>query len=169
MQTRNDEEARTKVWDLIKDIKIAQFVTQDDMNRLHSRPMSAVGREGNVLWFMTKDDSGKVVEIGKHPQVLLTYSEPDKQNYVSIRGTAFILHDRPKIEELWTEFARVWFPQGPQDPDIVLIRVEAEAAEYWDSPSSSFVYAYGYIKARLTGKPPANLGDIAHVELKNAG
>lgn len=166
MQNRTDSEARDKVWALIKDIKIAQFVTQDNMNRLHSRPMSAVGREDNVLWFMTRDDSGKVTEIEHHPQVLLSYSEPDNQNYVSIRGTAQVIRDRAKIESLWTEFARVWFPQGPADPSITLIRVEAEAAEYWDSPSSSFVYAVGYLKARLTGKTPTQLGEVAHVEMK---
>lgn len=169
MQTRNDSDAREKVWDLIKDIKVAQLVTADEEGQFHSRPMSAVAREGDTLWFMTRNDSGKVSEIQNNQQVLLSYSEPDKQNYVSISGAASIIDDRAKISRLWTEFARVWFPKGPADPTIALIKVEAQAAEYWDSPSSAFVYAYGYAKARLTGKTPKNMGEVAHVDMNHAG
>lgn len=52
----------------------------------------------------------------------------------------------------------MWFPDGPDDSAIALIEVRVETAEYWDSPSSAMVYAYGYAKARLTGTPP-DLGE----------
>jgi len=167
MQTRNDAETRDKIWEMIKDIRIAQLITQDDLGRLHARPMAAIKREGDILWFMTRDDSGKIAEIRKHPQVLLSYSEPKDQQYVSVRGPATIFDSREKIEELWSEAARVWFPKGPSDPAITLIRIEAESAEYWDAPSSAFVYAYGYVKARLTGEAPHNIAETGHVDLKN--
>lgn len=164
MQTRDDNAAREKVWELIKDIKIALMVTQSDKG-MQARPMAAMKREGETLWFMTRADSGKVAEIQQQPEVLLAYSEPEKQNYVSIHGVASVEQDRAKIKDLWSEAARVWFPQGPDDPTITLLRVEATAAEYWDSPSSAFVYAYGYLKARLTGEPPKHMGDMAHVKM----
>ena len=53
----------------------------------------------------------------------------------------------------------MWFPKGPDDPAICLIRVGVESAEYWDAPAASWVYAYGYVKARLTGEPPHNVGE----------
>jgi general stress protein 26 len=165
METRDDMQSRAKVWDMVKDIRIALMVTQDGSGMLHARPMSAVKREGEHLWFMTRGDSHKITEIKQHSHVLLSYSEPKDQNYVSINGNAEIVNDRAKIKELWSEFLRTWFPKGPDDPAIALIRVDAEAAEYWDSPSSAFVYAYGYVKARLTGKIPEELGDVAHVNL----
>src|SRR3546814_4736602 len=48
----------------------------------------------------------------------------------------------------------LWFPKGLDDPDLALLRVAVEKAEYWDSPSAAMTYLYGYAKSRLTGRPP---------------
>ena len=45
-----------------------------------------------------------------------------------------------------------------------LIRVEAESAEYWDTPTSAVVYAFGYLKALATGKP-SHAGEVGTVAL----
>jgi hypothetical protein len=55
-----------------------------------------------------------------------------------------------------------WFPQGPDDPEVALLKVSVDQAEYWDSPSSTMVYAYGYVKAKLTGQSP-DPGDNAKI------
>lgn len=158
--TTTDNEARQKVWDLIKEIKFALLVTQDEYGNLHARPMAAQQQhfEG-VLWFFTWEDSPKVKEIARNPKVLISYAEPAKQEYVSVRGTAAVLRDQEKINELWHEALRTWFPKGPTDSKITLIRVAVENAEYWDSSSSMFVHLYGYIKARLTGEPATDMGE----------
>lgn len=162
---KTDREMREKVWDMIRDIKTAMLVTQSHDGRLCSRPMRAIQTDYNgELWFFTRADSSKVQEIQSNENVLLVYSEPDDQSYVNINGTADISHDRNRIKELWAEPMRTWFPQGPEDPQIALIRVIPDSAEYWDSPSSAFVYAYGYIKARLTGQAP-NPGDTGAVKM----
>lgn len=164
MEIRNDAEAREKVWDMIKDIKVALMTTQGVNGKLHARPMVARKEEGenNDLWFFTRNDSRKIQEIMAHPRVMLNYADPDEQNYVAISGMADVIDDRAKIKELWSEPMRTWFPKGPDDDTLTLIRVQAEEAEYWDSPSSTLVYAYGYVKARLTGEMP-NPGESAHV------
>ncbi len=168
MQQRSDAGARQKVWSLIKDIKVAQLVTYGESNRLHARPMAAVQQEKpDDLWFFTRFDSPKIAEIAHNPSVLLSYSEPADQNYVSISGTASVSQDRAKIHELWSEWMRTWFPKGKDDPAIALIRVEIESAEYWDSPSSAMVYAYGYVKARLTGEMP-DAGENAKVDFAHS-
>ena len=159
----SEQESREKVWAMIKDIRVATFVTQtasmpgqDGGNLLRARPMVAVERSGdaNELWFFTPAGSGKVQEIETHSQVCLSYADPSNENYVSISGTADISHDRALIKKYWSEPMRTWFPKGAEDPSLALIRVVPEAAEYWDSPSSTLVYAYGYLKARLTGETP---------------
>lgn len=156
-------EAQTKVWELIKDISIAMFVTQGDDGKLSARPMSAVNTEfSGALWFMTAGDSAKLEEVRASRNVLVAYAEPKDQNYVSARGRAEIVRDKAKIKEFWSEAARVWFPKGPDESDIALIRVDVESAEYWDAPSATMVYAYGYVKARLTGEPP-DLGETKKV------
>lgn len=155
-QSHTDAEGREKIRQLIKDMHIALLVTHDG-ERLHARPMGAIGATlksenwDGTLWFFTRADSPKIHEIERDHNILLSYSDPSKQNYVSLSGTAHIVRDADKIKELWSEPMRTWFPQGPDDPNIALIHVHTEAGEYWDSPNGLFVYAYGYLKARLTG------------------
>ena len=62
-----------------------------------------------------------------------------------------MVRDRKKVDELWTDALRVWFPKGPGDRSITLIKVSVSAAEYWDAPSSRMILAYSRAKAILTG------------------
>ncbi len=152
-------EDQNKVWELIKAVGTALMVTSTDQG-LRGRPMVAVNKTfSGELWFASRDDTPKLGEIASDSHVLLAYSEPKSQNYVSVAGTAHIVHDSAKVKELWGESLRVWFPKGPDDPSIALICVKVDSAEYWDSPSSKWLHAYGYAKARLTGEPPHDVGD----------
>jgi len=161
-----DKEGRDKVFDLIRDIKIAQLITQAGDGQLCARPMSAakIDDSDDSLWFFTALDSAKVAEIEYNPHVLLSYSEPNDQNYVSISGIAEVVNDREKIKELWAEPVRIWFPDGPDDQNLALIRIAPYSAEYWDAPARSFVYAFGYVRQRLTGQAP-DVGDHGKVKL----
>lgn len=151
---------RQKVWDLIKDIRVALLVTTGSGGRLHGRPMAAMNKDfDGALWFASRESTPKLDEIAANGHVLLAYSEPKSQDYVSVSGNATVVRDPGKVKELWSEPARVWFPKGPEDPDIALIRVEVESAEYWDAPSSAWVFAMGYAKARLTGEAPRDVGE----------
>ena len=152
VETRSDAEAKRKVWEMIKDVEIAMMVTEGEDGHLRGRPMRAVNKEfDGVLWFFASAGSAVVHEAGK---VLLAYSDPSSQNYVSVAGKAEVVKDAAKQKQLWSEPLRVWFPGGAEDPKIALIRVECEGAEYWDAPSSTLVHAYGYLKAVTTGEPP---------------
>ena len=155
MQESSSNEDRQKVWELIKDIKIAMMVTQNASHEMSARPMAAAQTEfDGKLWFLSRDDTPKLGEIESERNVLLAYSHPSKQDYVSIAGKARVVHDRAKIKELWSEPMRTWFPKGADDPDIAAIVVDVDSAEYWDAPSSTLVYIYGYAKAALTGESP---------------
>ena len=91
-------------------------------------------------------------EVGKEHQINLSYSEPDDQLYVSISGRANLVRDKAKAEALWQPALKAWFPKGVEDPDLALLKVEVEKAEYWDTPSSAMVHLFGYVKATLTGQ-----------------
>ena len=65
---------------------------------------------------------------------------------------ARITKDRAKAEELWNTFLLAWFPKGLDDPNLALLEVDVEKAEYWDSPSSKVVQLIGFAKALATGK-----------------
>jgi general stress protein 26 len=155
-ETRTDQAARNKVWEMIRDVQVAMMVTLDENGRMRGRPMRAVATKdfSGTLWFFTSQPSPKTEEIQHDQRVLLAYADPGSQNYVAVSGTAQVVRDPQKQKEMWSEPLRTWFPAGAEDPKAALLRVEVEGAEFWDSPSSTFVHAYGYVKARLTGEPP---------------
>ncbi|RLQ88046.1 pyridoxamine 5'-phosphate oxidase family protein [Notoacmeibacter ruber] len=165
MDTVSDAEHRKKVVELVKQARSCMFGTYTREGLHHSRPMAAVSHEyGDELWFFTSAESRKIGEIEADPRVTLHYSDDDNKNWVSAVGRASIHNDRQKIEELWSEPVRTWFPDGTDDPRLRLIRVELETAEYWDSPSSAIVYGFGYLKAAVTGKQPSS-GDNKQVKM----
>jgi general stress protein 26 len=164
MNTRTDDDARSKVWEMIKDIKVAMMVTHADGEDMRARPMVAQqDKFEGELWFATSLHSGKTEQLGHNGEVLLTYADISSSSYVAVSGRAEIVSDRAKVKELWSETLRIWFPAGPEDPNLGLIKVTVEGAEYWDSSSSSMKFAYGYAKARLTGEAP-RLGENEKVD-----
>ncbi|UDL93247.1 pyridoxamine 5'-phosphate oxidase family protein [Lichenihabitans sp. PAMC28606] len=165
MQEKTDQAAQQKVLELIKDIDYALLGTRTEGGGpMHARPMACRAAEfDGDIWFFTKADSRKVRELKADPETLLCFADSKGQNYVSMTGHAAIVSDRTKVKELWTEIYRAWFPNGPEDPNIVLLKVSVDHAEYWDTPSSLMVHAYGYLKAVTTGKP-AKPGDVGTVD-----
>lgn len=159
------DEAVKKLGELIKGIDIGMLTTREEDGTLRSRPMSVqdVEFDGN-LWYLTKADSGKVHEIEINPQVCVSFSQPSKQNYVSVSGRAELVRDRAKIDEYWQPIYEAFFPEGKDDPDLALIKVHVEQAEYWDSPSSPVVFIVGFLKAKLTSQE-AELGENKKLEL----
>ena len=119
-----------------------------------------------TLWFFTKIDSLKVHEIEDEQTVSLAYADTSSQRYISVQGVATVSRDKAKMKELWTPTLKAWFPEGLEDPEIALIKVEAESAEIWDSPPSKVVRLVGLAKAMMTGKPYDNAGDHRQMDLK---
>lgn len=155
-----------KLGELIKDIRVAMLTTADTEGRLHSRPMSNQDHEfDGTLWFFTGANSGKVHELARDSHVNLSYANPDDQKYVSVSGRASISRDKAKMKELWSPIHKAWFPDGLDDPNLALLRVEVDSAEYWDAPASSVVQLYGFAKAILTGKAYGEEG-VEHEKVK---
>lgn len=143
-----------KFRELIKDIDLCMLTTVDENNDLHSRPMSLnsdVDEQGN-LWFFTSSNSHKASEIERTPNVNVSFIDTRQQHYVSVSGTAELVHDRQKIKELWKPVLKAWFPDGPDQPDVALLKVRMTKAEYWDGPSSTIAQAVSFVSAILTGK-----------------
>ena len=150
-----DQDQKTKLWELIKSTKFAMLTTEDG-EHLRSRPMAASQSSfDGTLWFFTKASSHKVDEVRADHKVGVSYADPASQNYVSMSGRATLVQDKAAIDAHWSELLTTWFPNGKDDPDVALLRIDIAQAEYWDAPNSTMVHAYGYLKAKLTGTPPA--------------
>ncbi|WP_234735194.1 pyridoxamine 5'-phosphate oxidase family protein [Tellurirhabdus bombi] len=152
MSTQQQNPGMEKVKELIESIRIGMLTTQNEQGHLVSRPMAVmnIDAQGN-LWFLTKKDSAKTDEIQQDYHVNVAFSHPDKASYVSVAGTATEIHDRAKIEELWSPMAKPWFPDGKEDPSLLALKVHTATAEYWDSTSSRMVRLFEMARAAITG------------------
>jgi general stress protein 26 len=150
MTARDDTKA---IWDAIESQRIA-MLTVEEGGRLISRPMASLARPSEgCIYFVTRLDA-KVGEIGGSAPVNLAYSDPHKNIYVSLTGTARTSQDRGKLRELWSMWSEAWLPEGPDGADVALVTVEPEEGKLWDSTSSNLVYAAKVLKANVTQSPP---------------
>lgn len=123
---------------LLADIDSGMLTTVDDDGSLHSRPMSKSGTLDSepTLWFFTYRSSHKVFEIEHNQQVNVSFSSYDQQRYISVSGTAELVKDPDKMQELWQPKLQTWFSQGLDDPDLALLKVNIHKVDYWDHQSS---------------------------------
>jgi general stress protein 26 len=161
------EDATQKLAELIKDIRVAMLTTAAEDGALHSRPMATLEREfDGTLWFFTDAESGKVYEVRADQHVNLAYSSPRSNSFVSVAGRALVTRDQAKIKELWSPAMKAWFPEGEDDPNIALLCVQVESAQYWDTPDSKAVHLIGFVKATVQGQR-YQPGDNEKVEFSN--
>ena len=122
----------------IEGIYIATMTTLTPEGKLHGRPMATqqVEFDGD-LWFYSYKDSAKDKEIQSNPQVQLGYNQSEKQTWVAITGKAELVEDDAKKKELWYDELKQYFPNGPEDENVVLIKVTPDEAEIWSSSNTS--------------------------------
>ena len=159
------EDLYADVWKRIKDIRYAMLTTLDDDGSLTARPMTTPQKEfSGSLWMFTSRSSPPAMAVSTSPTVGLQYTDHGSDTYVSLSGDASLEHDRARMEALWSPMVKAWFPQGLDDPDLVMIRVDVYKAEYWDVKESKPVQLFKMAKAAITGTPPT-LGEHKTVEM----
>ena len=154
METKEQRNSQVeKVRDLIDDIKIGMMTTVDEDGNLVSRPMATMQvDEDGSLWFFTKKNTPKTDQITHNEhKVNIAFADVADASYVSVSGHAEEVYDRAKIDELWSPIAKPWFPDGKDDPSLILLKVYPDMAEYWDSTSSRMVRLFEMARAILTG------------------
>jgi len=136
---------------LLDGMRTCMLITFSAAGEPHSRPMYVYRPKGDDdLWFMTEASAAKLIDLAKNPNVLIDFSNEASNRYVSIRGIATPFRNPTKARELWNVHTEAWFPNGPEDPDLVLLRVSPQSAEYWDGPSR-LSYTLSLAKAIVTG------------------
>ena len=121
---------------LVRQMKVGMLTTIEPDGSLRSRPLETVevDPEGR-LWFFTQAHSPKSAraQAGDH-QVALSYADPRDEDFASISGTARVVRDEDKMRGLWSRDLERWFPSGLDEPDLALLEVRIDKAEYWDEP-----------------------------------
>ncbi|ULH16276.1 pyridoxamine 5'-phosphate oxidase family protein [Deinococcus sp. KNUC1210] len=164
-QSLSHDESMQEIGKIIKGVKFAMVTTQNTEGHLHARPLTTQEADfSGEIWFIGSKDSGSVADIKAHDRVNVSYSDTDKGQYVSVSGVAELVEDRAKLEELWSDFYKAYFPQGIEDPNIQLIKVDASGAEFWegDGKIKSFFHM---ARAAVTGKTADHQGKNETVKL----
>src|SRR5882757_2142604 len=160
----NDNTTRDidRVWELMKKIGFAMLVTRDG-DKLRARPMSAyLERENNAVYFLTDARRHKDDEIARNPNINLSFADAGSQKYVSVSGTAVVSNDRARIKELFSTPAKAWWDSA-DDPNIRVLKISPEDAEFWDSPGTVISYVK-MAAAAVTGTRP-DIGDNRKVAI----
>jgi general stress protein 26 len=149
------QDDNAKVYALIEDFDTAMLITQGDDGTPHARPMAVASVEPNCnVWFFTGRSSAKVQEIRNDQRVLLVFQD-EHSRYITLAGRAELVVDRAKAQQLWNPHYQAWFPGGPDDPDLLLIYVHADEAEYWDNSGAKGVrYLFETARAVMRGTRP---------------
>ena len=152
-----------KVAGIIRRIRSALLTTVDDQGNFHTRPMQTLRVENDLtLWFFTDFRSAKAHELGRDVRVALGYAQPTAGTFVSLSGTGTLLRHPQKAAELWTLEQRAYFPEGPGDERLALLKVRVESAEYWIAPGRT-THLLAALKAAVTRIPARVVGENARV------
>jgi general stress protein 26 len=153
-----------KLGQLIREIGIALLTTLDRDGRFHTRPVQTLQVEDDqALWFFTDWTSPKVNELHHDMRVSVGYADPTRKVYAAVSGSGNLIRDSEKAKQLWSIEQRAYYPDGPEDQRLALLRVQIERAEYWIAPGLTS-YLVAAATAAVTGKPAGIIGENQRVK-----
>ncbi len=153
-----------KLGDMIDDIEVAMMTTHAADGSLVSRPLQTLKIDANgEIIFFTAAKSHKVEELTDDAEVNLAYAHPGDQRYVSVRGRARLDRDEDTINELWSPAQKIFFPEGKDDPDLMVLRVRVRDANYWEAAGNFIARAFDFARGMLDDDP-SDLGKQGHLE-----
>jgi general stress protein 26 len=153
-----------KLVELLRGFDTAMLVTHTPDDQIASRPMAIAEIQDNgEMWFVTDQNSGKMVDLSNDRHVGVALQKNNQ--FVSMSGKAQVSSDRNKIQQLWQESWRVWFPKGKDDSSLCLLHVLPTRAEYWDNSGTAGIkYLFKAGKAYLQGERP-NLDETENASI----
>jgi general stress protein 26 len=153
VQHLDHRKANEKIKEIAEDVDICLFTTNLTEIPLSTRPMSTQKvEEDGTMWFFSEKDSEKNLHIKKDSRVQLFYASRNSSEFLSIYGKASIIKDDNKARELWSPMVKTWFQEGPEDPNLTLIKVIPEDGYYWDTKDGKVVSMLKIAAGAITGR-----------------
>ena len=133
------------VRNLIERVRVAMLTTVDPSGVPHCQPLLTLEPDDDGrLWFLLLANARDVDRMNRqYRRVGIAYADPNKQDYASLSGSGTVVHDRERMRDHWNAWVELWFPLGIDDPDVALLRVEVEQAEYWEAPGAAARQVHG--------------------------
>lgn len=162
------ESSFEQLQEMIKDIRFAMFVTHAEGGQLHAWPMTTQQAkmssehevyEHDKLWFFMARSSKVVHNLVVNPHVNISYSNPRADTYVSVSGMASVVDSMNQKERFWNTLVEAWYEEGITDPDVALVCVQIDSAEYWSVREGKLAQAGKMLKATLMGEQLSEIGE----------
>lgn len=144
-------QAIARLNDLLRGMDTAILTTIRPDGSLHSCPMASQGAsDDGAFWFISSSKSEKVEAVRTIQRVSLCFANHVGNHYVSVSGFCELVRDSETAQQLWNPNYKSWFPGGLEDPDLVLMKIVVQQAEYWDPAQSRMVSLKGFDPAAIT-------------------
>jgi len=125
------QELEKKFWKTLKSDRTL-MLGLDGVEDGHSRPMTAmVEGEAGPIWFFVGKPNAVVDHLSESRRAIAAFSAKDHELFASVHGNLVVDTDRAVIDRLWNPFIAAWFEGGKDDPNLVLLRFDAEHAQVW--------------------------------------
>lgn len=163
----DNDSSHDTLWKLIKDIKFGMLTHRAANGTMHAHPLTTQNKdidEQSQLYFFIPHDGELCQRLQVEKQVNVNYADPGADSYVSVSGSASFIDDVARKKALWSKMVEAWFPDGPTDPNVALLAIKIDHAEYWDVKESKLTQLFKMARSSITGNPPQDMGE--HKELK---
>lgn len=144
---------QSEVVDIMRSKRFVMLTTVTAEGKLVSHPMTPqeVTDEADV-WFFVGLDGDQADALRAAPEVNLAFAEAG--SWLSISGSVEFVDDSAKIEQLWDGAVDAYF-DGAKDPNLGLIRVIGNSAQFWGVPGGKPAMLAQIAKAKIAGDRPA--------------
>ena len=158
------EKLRERLWSELAEARIVMLgLVGDEIH--HMQPMAAFADpQDDAVWFFTKRQTDLVSDTGNHHDAMMCIMAKDMEFQACIHGILQPDHNMGKIDQFWSPFIAAWFPEGKNDPDLTLMRLDPQNARVWISNKGPILYPFEILKANIAHTLP-NVGTKADVAM----
>ena len=150
----NPADLRERLWKEIEQARIVMLGLVGGEPH-HMQPMAAFGdKEGDAIWFFTKKQTDLVHQTGASHDAMVCIMAKDMEFQACIHGKLTEDIDRSKLERYWSPFVSAWYPEGKDDPDLTMMRLDPHDARVWVSTRGPITYPLEIAKANAAHRLP---------------
>ncbi|WP_310469093.1 pyridoxamine 5'-phosphate oxidase family protein [Sphingomonas sp.] len=137
-----------KLWEELEDsrfVMLGLHGVDDDFTRPMTaqvdRPKDADDDQPGKIYFFAAHSEDLVKGLAKSNKAIATFAAKDHKLFASIHGKLVLDQDRAVIERLWNPIIASWYKDGKDDPDLALIRFDADKADVWEAATGATLKA----------------------------
>ena len=132
------QELEAEFWKTLRSDKTMMLGLQNVADG-HTRPMTAQldgDQDRGPIWFFASKDTELVRSLKDGSRAIATFSAKGHDLFAAVHGTIAMDNNRAVIDRLWNRYVAAWYEGGKDDPNLALLRFDAERAEIWLEGSS---------------------------------